>query len=268
MASDEHINAVHEIAVRTDRLVIDKTIRKRFTDHIARFCKMVEDYGQALQPYADKLEETKKQIDDGVLQYNVGDFMTDICPPPKNWVRIGYEDNAFINVDMGVIFRPAEPVNPLLWFGLFGNADIQRKPTEDEILVCEYVLLAIIHDEELYQPVDRPIFSDKYDGKWFQRDKFRKEVWQYYRYCMSDLFFSTTPQKILSQLMCAFEYVQVDSATTNPAETEQKVTPSKCRRIWTCVKRIPRWIYVLVIFLAALLTCIYFSWWLWTKFSA
>ncbi|MCX5638877.1 MAG: hypothetical protein NTX52_14465 [Planctomycetota bacterium] len=36
-------------------------------------------------------------------------------------------------------------------------------------------------------------------------------------------------------------------------ETEQKTTVAKCRRIWICVKRIPRWIYVLVIFLAALL---------------
>lgn len=47
----------------------------------------------------------------------------------------------------------------------------------------------------------------------------------------------------------------------------QEVSPSKWQRIWTCVKRIPRWIYYLVGFLAALLTCIYLSWWLWTKFS-
>lgn len=51
-------------------------------------------------------------------------------------------------------------------------------------------------------------------------------------------------------------------------ETEQDTTPSKCQRIWTCVKRIPRWIYVLVLFLAALLTCLYLLWWLWTKFFA
>lgn len=55
--------------------------------------------------------------------------------------------------------------------------------------------------------------------------------------------------------------------TQKPIETEQKATPAKWRMMWTCVKRIPRWIYVLVLFLAALLTCIYLLWWLWTKFS-
>jgi len=55
---------------------------------------------------------------------------------------------------------------------------------------------------------------------------------------------------------------------TLPAEAEQNITPAKRWRIWTLVKEIPRWIYVLVIFLAALLTCIYFLWWLWTTFSA
>jgi len=38
-----------------------------------------------------------------------------------------------------------------------------------------------------------------------------------------------------------------------PAETEQQVTLR--RRIWTWIKRIPRWIYVLVIFLAAFSYC-------------
>ncbi len=47
-------------------------------------------------------------------------------------------------------------------------------------------------------------------------------------------------------------------------ETEQKATLQ--RRTWTLIKRIPRWIYILIIFLSALLTCIYFLWWLWTTF--
>jgi len=46
------------------------------------------------------------------------------------------------------------------------------------------------------------------------------------------------------------------------AETEHNSRSAKGRRIWTCVKRIPRWTYVLVIFLAALLTCLYYLGWL------
>jgi hypothetical protein len=59
------------------------------------------------------------------------------------------------------------------------------------------------------------------------------------------------------------ESMKADLASLKPAETEQL---SKSRRIWICLTKIPRWIYVLVLFLAALLTCIYFLWWLWTTF--
>jgi hypothetical protein len=45
-------------------------------------------------------------------------------------------------------------------------------------------------------------------------------------------------------------------------ETGQEATLSKGRRIWIGVKRIPRWIYVLVIFLAALLTIFHYLGWL------
>ncbi|MGA2171553.1 MAG: hypothetical protein ABSG82_00890 [Sedimentisphaerales bacterium] len=55
-------------------------------------------------------------------------------------------------------------------------------------------------------------------------------------------------------------------AKLKPAETEQNDTPAKGWGVWIWVKRIPRWIYVLVLFLASLLTCIYFLWWLWTTF--
>jgi len=47
---------------------------------------------------------------------------------------------------------------------------------------------------------------------------------------------------------------------------EQDTARAKLRRMWTWLKRIPRWIYYLVGFLAALLTCIYLSWWLLTTF--
>ncbi len=51
-----------------------------------------------------------------------------------------------------------------------------------------------------------------------------------------------------------------DSLVSKPAETEQKNTLR--RRIWTWTKRIPRWIYILVIFLGALFTCLYYLGWL------
>ena len=58
----------------------------------------------------------------------------------------------------------------------------------------------------------------------------------------------------------------VGLSNEKPAEPVQSATRARCWGIWTCVKKIPRWIYYLVGFLAALLTCIYFLWWLLTTF--
>lgn len=74
--------------------------------------------------------------------------------------------------------------------------------------------------------------------------------------------------KLVEQYVAAVSLKAVSPKETTTAQTEQDATPAKRRGTWTLVKRIPRWIYVLVIFLAALLTCIYLLWWLWTKFSA
>jgi hypothetical protein len=46
------------------------------------------------------------------------------------------------------------------------------------------------------------------------------------------------------------------------AETGGNAIHAKLRKIWTYVKKIPRWIYVLVLFLAALLTCLFYLGWL------
>jgi hypothetical protein len=98
---------------------------------------------------------------------------------------MNYWDNYYVKVPLGTIYRPAEPVNPLLWFGITGNTRLQRKPQEDERLMCDYVRLAIIHDYELRVSgtlSDSYILGDGYKGKWFERDKFWQDAWAYYHY--------------------------------------------------------------------------------------
>ncbi len=55
---------------------------------------------------------------------------------------------------------------------------------------------------------------------------------------------------------------RADLPNGKPAEAEQNAVPVKSRRIWTCVKKIPTWIYIFVIFLAALLTVLHYLGWL------
>jgi hypothetical protein len=246
MTDNQHQATVHKIANKVDRLIMDVSIRARFTEHIDRFCKVVEDYGQALQPYAKKLERAEKRIEkftpEQLEKYKLPNgtievSLVDVCPPQKDWIKMSYTDNFCVKVPMSVIRRPREPVNPLLWFGIFGNAGIQRKPTENEKLMCEYVLLAAIHDGELQQPTDRPLFSDKYDGKWFLRDDFRERLWSYYFYdantypSITKIFGPEVPEsesERLLRLNRALEHVLADP---KPAETGENVAPVKGRGI-------------------------------------
>ncbi len=226
MKNDNHQEVVHEIANQVDKLIIDAGVRARFTEHFDRLCKMAEEYGEALHPYEQSLENIKKAIDEG--KFTIPETrkrkrsdgfvewppMVELCPPPEGWVKINHNDNSFINVGIGVVRRPVEPVNPLLWFGIFGNASLQRKPDENEKLMCEYVRLAVIHDYEIRYsgtPTDTQIISADYKGKWFRRDEFREEVWKYYHYLYSEpnlLYQPATPQEKLSQLKRALDHVK------------------------------------------------------------
>jgi hypothetical protein len=237
---------IYEITNEIHRRITENpAIKNRFTKHIDLFCTMVEDYGQALQPYADKLEKAKKLIDkftpeqlekykcpDGKIRVSV----VAVCPPPKSWVHTNWDDNSFINVDMGVIYRPKEPVNPLLWFGVFVcNPSTQRSPEDDEKLMCEYVRLAIIHDYDLRYsgtPTDTPILSADYKGKWFRRNEFFEKVWfNYYQ----------VEQNKLSQLERALNRVQTDLARTKESQPAKGATSSekkpfyKLKTFWVIV---------------------------------
>lgn len=209
----------------------DAAIKARFTAEIDRLCNMVEDYGEALQPYAKKLEKAYRKIE---KRHVKGEFPPGteipeeikVCPPPKGYVKMNYSDNPWVEDPVSVIYRPREPVNPLLWFNIRGNANIQRGPKEDEKLMCDYVLLAVIHDYMLRQSTDRPIFCEKYDGKWFKRDQFRQEVGQHYLPNEATLYCKgrTTQeraeycQNLLSGLKRAFNQVKADIEASVPSK--------------------------------------------------
>ena len=224
---NQHQAAIHDIANKVDQLITnDNKAGSCFKRHITKLCKMVEDYAEALQPYAKKLKRAEKQWKQNKTTNKT---LADFCLPLRGWVEIGCGDNLFINIEESVIRRPKEPVNPLLWFGFFGNANIQRPPTGKEKLMCGYVLLAIVHDCELQYsgtPIDRRIFSANYKGKWFERHKFCEDVWMYYHYEYPNpdmLHHPATAQERLSQLNRTLEYVHDDLARKKPAETKQNL---------------------------------------------
>lgn len=86
----------------------------------------------------------------------------------------------------------------------------------------------------------------------------------------ADLFFvRESRESLVDSLVGTLKEISqaaiTDLAPEKPPERKQKAS-SICQMIWTWVKRIPRWIYFLICFLASLLTCIYILWWLCTTF--
>ncbi|MFH1821188.1 MAG: hypothetical protein ABH852_01930, partial [Methanobacteriota archaeon] len=106
--------------------------------------------------------------------------------PPERGCTI-YHYNYYLNIPLGNAYywiRPG-PVNPLLWFdvivNLGTNSAKQRSPNEDERLIVECAILSVAHD--LADPeislgwTEERIYSrGTYNGKYFQRDDFCKEL--------------------------------------------------------------------------------------------
>lgn len=106
-----------------------------------------------------------------------------------------------------------------------------------------YIILASIHDNILpeVERIDNGILQ---------------EQTSYLIWNTLNEFYDSQQRRVLIEQ--ALERVKAET----PAETERNATPSIGRKIWTFVKTVPRWIYVLVIFLVALLGIFDYLGWL------
>jgi len=175
---------VADIAVEVEKLVQKQDIRTSFFNHIDQFYAMAESYGKALQPYSNKLTKAAAQIEqyspEQIQEYkdqhpdSDGISLYDVCPPPKGWIKTNNSCcNYYFKLSEPLMtYHPGEPVNPILWLGTSGDSIVQREPTDDERLTCDYILLAIAHDHESTKPTDAKIFQAEYKGQWFKRDTF------------------------------------------------------------------------------------------------
>jgi len=79
-----------------------------------------------------------------------------------------------------------DKVNPLAWFREIPFTIGRPPATDEEKLMYEYFVLAVIHDYK-YRELDfKPIFPKAYEGTRFYRDIFVDAVWCYYRDIDSD----------------------------------------------------------------------------------
>jgi len=103
-------------------------------------------------------------------------------PPEPGCVKYEFSNFHYMTntMETAVFWIKPGPVNPLLWFGLFGNQGIQRGPTDEEELICYCAWLSILHDcedTEFLEWSEKRIFrKDAYKGTYFMRDDFCWDV--------------------------------------------------------------------------------------------
>lgn len=87
----------------------------------------------------------------------------------------------------------------------------------------------------------------------------KKHIRDYYPFLNKDNFSYQLRKTIdvLEALKLQFEREQ-----PKEVKSQEESNPAKLRRLWPCVKRIPHWIYGLVVFLAALLAIFSYLGWL------
>jgi len=136
------------------------------------------------------------------------------------------------------------------------------------LLDYQYFLVTCIQNEQRWAAGQERVYFDPLD-KNDLKNKICQDIWRTVNRNISDLNILADIQTTIQTALQAIRR-DVQIYAKKSAETEENAAPVKRwrMRIWFGMKRIPRWIYYLVGFLAALLTCIYLSWLLWTTFFA
>ncbi len=86
------------------------------------------------------------------------------------------------------------------------DIDPIKQPDEKELLMCDFIRLAVIHDESCSYNKNIMVYKNRnYEGK-FKRDSFAKDLWEAYKNPKTDNF-KSTHKRALKQAM---EHVKAD----------------------------------------------------------
>jgi len=238
---ENYKTTVNKIVNQINSLIIkNPNIKDVFINNINQLCKMVDKYCKAQEPFSKKLKKAQQKINKFTSEQfeqhkNLHGYVSpiDLCPEPKGYINIHYIDKLFINTSDINIYRAPGSINPLLWFGFFGNASLQRRPSEKEKLMCNYVLLAIIHDYVILsssRPTDHLIYPRYEDRKYFKLEKFYRELGKYYcnQTYEESLYHPASLQGNLLHLDRVFEHLKVDIKKQMINEKENK---SSCKTV-------------------------------------
>ncbi|MGA2323290.1 MAG: hypothetical protein ABSG22_05525 [Sedimentisphaerales bacterium] len=118
----------------------------------------------------------------------------------------------------------------LRWFGYSGDVPTIRPPQNMELL-CDYVLLAVIHDISLRPQANIPLFSEEYEGyDILKRERFIGGLASHYSTSLEPGCWRVDiSDERISQLRRAIKHVQADLASTKQNGEKSKGATAKKR---------------------------------------
>lgn len=239
--SDNMSDYLEQLIETLDKLLQNEKIREKFKHHFEKFCGMVETHIQELKKYEeivkkelDRLPEEDEEAKNLLVKMQSEQLLVDKIEiwnqitrrynllhnkPPYDhpeWVLGGidyYVQHEELTLGLYVWHPPLKQilVNPVLWFfsemdKYLSDKEQIKKPDDKEILMCDFVRLAVIHDESCEYNKSIMIYRNKdYNGR-FKRDDFVKDLWESYRNPAKDNF-KKTHERLLKQ---ALEHVKAE----------------------------------------------------------
>lgn len=236
--SQDYYHPSHYLADVSDKInnlvVGNESNQKQFCRHISKVIRKAEKYGQYLRT------EWKKAKEAGLTQYD------EKKDGGKWWVdhindKVGKEgciyfaDKEFLDVHFYMKEKPKP--DPLCYLSsmLWGSVGEIYEGLEN--LDYQFVLLAIIHDAQNWNAGRTRIYFNGLDTSTLS-NRLCRALWQHLQSYDNEYHFRDTRRTIDAALFA------VKANLTNT---------KGWRNVLYYLKKVPRWIYILVIFLAALL---------------
>jgi hypothetical protein len=231
-----------DVAEKVNELIVGYPANKNiFCEHIEKVIRKAEEYGQYLRA---EWEKAKKA---GLTQYDenkdegkwtwwtayANDWMWGEC--------VYFSDAECLRVQFYMEGKPKP--DPLHYLSSMIWGCVGQVYEGLELLDYQFLLLAIIHDAQNWKAGRELIYFNPQNRSTLS-DRLCQAVWRHLESHQNQFTFRDVQQTIETALRA----VKAELADLKPGKKKNIIG-----KIWSCIKRIPRWIYVLVIFLAALL---------------
>jgi len=244
-------NFLCKIASETEAIIRNDAKKAQFLKSIEAFREIRDKFLQALQQCKDEAVKNQLFYDENAAE-----------PPISNekW-EDGWEleEDYLIEIPsegktkLKKFWRPPLPFDPDAWImhhygSSFHNSIVivatptvpkePKEPDNAENLICEYIVLAVIHDNVPTNPQCQKVCSSC-DNEWAEK------LWGSIHWYKS-IEDGNSYEERTANIKNALENVKAHLAR-EPAQTEQHIPPSKLRSAWTRVKGFAKEIYGLTI---------------------